>query len=155
MIIISADVHGTGHNDAKVIVIYLVPRSVIWANYPLGPFLISWFLPPVGRHLVRILSPDFSSGCLLIHNNWLFVLKVSTVFVSITCFGKLFHISTILCEKLYFLIYVLLFFLYFFWLWPLVRLIAVRLVGKMCSCCTLSVPGPFVLIHVRPITFLP
>jgi hypothetical protein len=41
----------------------------------------------------------------------------------------------LLCEKLYFLIFVLLFFLYIFWLWPLV---AVRLIGKMCSCCTLS-----------------
>ena len=97
MIVISADVHGTGHNDAKVIVIYLVPR----ANYPLGPFLISRFLPPVGRHLVRILSPDFSSGCLLIllliHNNWLFVLKlkVLTVFVSITYCGRVFHKSSL------------------------------------------------------------
>jgi hypothetical protein len=26
--------------------------------------LIGWFFPLVGRHLVRILSPDFSSGCL-------------------------------------------------------------------------------------------
>ena len=40
----------------------LVPRSVIWANQPLGPFLIDLFLPPIGRHLVRIVSPDFSSG---------------------------------------------------------------------------------------------
>ena len=76
----------------------------------------------VGRHLVRILSPDFSSGCLI--GFWS---------VDCFCFGKLFHISTILCEKLYFLIFVLQFFLYIFWLWPLV---AVWLIGKICSCCT-------------------
>ena len=41
--------------------------------------------------------------------NWL--LKVLIVFESITFFGILFHSSTILCEKLYFLTFVLQFFL--------------------------------------------
>jgi hypothetical protein len=46
-----------------------------------------------------------------------------------------FHMSTILCEKLHFLVFVLLFFLYTFWLWLLV---AVRFIVEMCSCRTLS-----------------
>jgi hypothetical protein len=58
------------------------------------------------------LDKAFTSGenCISRFCQWLFnwLLDVLTVFVSITCFGKLFHISTILCEKLYFLIFVLL-----------------------------------------------
>jgi len=42
---------------------YLFPRSGIWAIQPLGPFLIIWFHLPVGRYLVKILSPDFSNDC--------------------------------------------------------------------------------------------
>jgi hypothetical protein len=159
-----------------------------------------------GRHLVRIWSPDFSSGCLIgFWKCWLFLFLLlvlvsystyplffvrSCIFWYLSCepifcvqlflcgthgiYIYIFFIncytnrkcteksyqiskkyttselhrtpeiywiaitsiiSTILCEKLYFLIFVLLFFLYIFWLWPVV---AVRLIGKMCSCCTLS-----------------
>jgi hypothetical protein len=50
--------------------------------------------------------------------NWL--LNPFTVFDSITFAGKLFQVSTTLCEKLYFLILVLHWFLYILCLWPLV-----------------------------------
>ena len=43
--------------------IYLFPRSGIWAIQPLGPFLIICFHLSVGRYLVKILYPDFSSDC--------------------------------------------------------------------------------------------
>jgi hypothetical protein len=43
--------------------VYLFPRSGIWAIQPLGPFLIILFHLPVGRYLVKILSPDFSNDC--------------------------------------------------------------------------------------------
>jgi hypothetical protein len=41
------------HAQCSLYLVYLVPRSVIWAK------LAPWIL------LVRILSPDFSSGCLI------------------------------------------------------------------------------------------
>jgi hypothetical protein len=71
----------------------------------------------------------FSSPCWIYGENfisrfvqWLFnwLLKVLIVCESITFFGILFHSSTTLCEKLYFLTFVLQFCLYNFLLWLLV-----------------------------------
>ena len=98
-----------------------------------------------------LLNNLFSSpGCQLVDIWWKFYIQIFPmivqlalegvdclwVYLTITFFGILFHSSTTLCKKLYFLTFVLQFFLYNFLLWPLV---VVWLRGRICSYCTLSI----------------
>ena len=91
---------------------------------------------PVFATGVRIFRASNDVGPLFLGpgSTWILEInKVLIVFEFITFFGILFHSSTTLCEKLYFLTFVLQFFLYNFLLWPLV---VVWLDGRICSYCT-------------------